>query len=205
MRKSDTKNSGKQARASRCDEPRLLRQVKEDLGECTRCPLHENRKTIVFGDGNPATRIMFIGEGPGADEDEQGLPFIGRAGQLLTEIMVSVGLERGEAYITNVVKCRPPGNRNPKAVEMAACRPFLDAQIEAIAPGVIVALGRVATGNLLGSKEALSRLRGKFHAVHGVPVMPTYHPSFLLRYGRNESRMSEAQADLRLAMNRIGL
>ncbi|MBM4328781.1 MAG: uracil-DNA glycosylase [Deltaproteobacteria bacterium] len=179
--------------------------VRNDLGECARCPLHRTRKKIVFGEGAPAARLMFVGEGPGADEDLQGKPFVGRAGQLLTRMIEAMGLTREDVYITNIVKCRPPGNRDPEALEIETCFPFLERQIKAISPEVIVALGRISAGTLLGAKAPLSRLRGRFHDRGGIPIMPTYHPSFLLRQERERRWKGEAWADLKLVMGLLGL
>jgi uracil-DNA glycosylase len=148
---------------------------------CTRCRLSEGRRTVVFGSGKPTADLMFIGEGPGAEEDRQGLPFVGPAGQLLTRIIEAIGLRREEVYIANVVKCRPPGNRDPLPDEVAACRGHLEGQIRLVAPRLIVALGRVAAQTLLGTDEPLGRLRGHWHQVLGVPVRVTYHPAALLR------------------------
>lgn len=153
-----------------------LTEIRNDLGDCRRCKLHAGRTNIVFGVGNPDARLMFVGEGPGADEDEQGEPFVGRAGQLLTQIIKAMGLAREDVYIANVVKCRPPGNRNPEPDEIEACSPFLQAQIASIRPTVIVALGKFAAQTLLRTETPISRLRGQFHDLGGVAVMPTFHP-----------------------------
>lgn len=156
-----------------------LRQ--QEIGNCTRCRLASGRRNIVFGVGNPSARLAFVGEGPGADEDAQGVPFVGRAGQLLTRIIEAMGLKRDEVFICNIVKCRPPNNRNPLPDEVQACIPFLVRQMEIIRPSAIVCLGSVAVQNLLGTEEKISRLRGRFTSWRGIPVMPTYHPAFLLR------------------------
>ena len=179
-----------------------LAQVREHLGNCTRCPLHEGRSKIVFGDGNPNAEIMFVGEGPGEQEDLSGLPFVGRAGELLTR-MIEAGLQipRASVYIANVVKCRPPANRTPLPNEVAACREFLDGQIDAIRPKVIVALGKPATSLLLGREIAISRVRGTWHDYRGFPVMPTYHPAFLLRQYTPENRRLVWE-DLKAALER---
>lgn len=158
-----------------------LEEVRQELGDCQRCKLGQTRKHLVFGTGNPRARLMFIGEGPGADEDRQGEPFVGAAGQLLNRILAKMGLSREEVYIANVVKCRPPGNRNPEAEEMAACLPFLLKQIQAIRPRIIVTLGAIATHALLETKAPLNRLRGVWQQWRGIRVMPTFHPSYLLR------------------------
>ena len=166
-----------------------LEDVRLELGECTRCPLCEGRNRIVFGDGNPNAALMFIGEGPGQEEDRRGLPFVGRAGELLTR-MIERGLEvpRSEVYICNIVKCRPPGNRTPQTDEVATCKPFLDGQIEAVGPRTIVALGRPATSLLLGRDVSITRVRGTWHEYRGIPLMPTFHPAYLLRQYTPENR-----------------
>jgi uracil-DNA glycosylase len=156
--------------------------IRADLGACTRCKLHAlGRKQIVFGTGNPDADLMFVGEAPGADEDEQGVPFIGRAGQLLTKIIESIGLSRDDVYIANVIKCRPPGNRNPEPDEIAECEPFLLRQIQTVRPKVIVALGTFAAHALLKTDAPISRLRGTFHDYQGARLLPTFHPAYLLR------------------------
>jgi len=182
-----------------------IEAVRADLGECTRCPLHETRSAIVFGEGNPRARIMFIGEAPGADEDRGGRPFVGRAGQLLTKMIHAMGLDRSDVYIANIVKCRPPGDRDPQPVEISTCFPFLEAQIEAVKPEAIVALGEIAVTALLGGQVPLSDVRGKFHELNGIPVMPTYHPWFLLRQEPDRSAKAEAWSDLKQVMARLGL
>ena len=158
-----------------------LQAVRDDLGECTRCKLHERRKRIVFGEGNPQARLMFVGEGPGADEDASGRPFVGRAGQLLDKIIAAIGMAREECYIANVVKCRPPENRTPERDEIATCEPFLFRQIALIKPRVIVTLGLPAFQCLLKTRESMGRARGQWRDWNGVKVMPTFHPAYLLR------------------------
>jgi DNA polymerase len=158
-----------------------LQRLLAAIDGCTRCKLSKGRTTIVFGSGAPGARLVVIGEGPGEDEDRQGLPFVGRAGQLLTKMLESVGITREEVYICNIVKCRPPGNRNPEADEIAACTPFLDGQLAAIQPGVICALGTFAAQYLLRTKEPISRLRGQRHQYGGAVLVPTFHPAYLLR------------------------
>ena len=159
-----------------------LEEIREDLGDCTRCKLHTlGRRQVVFGVGNPKAELMFVGEGPGADEDVQGVPFVGRAGQLLTKMIEAMGFAREDVYIANVVKCRPPDNRNPEPDEIASCEPFLFRQIEAIRPRVIVALGSFAAKTLLRTQDPISRLRGRVFEYHGAQLVPTFHPSFLLR------------------------
>jgi uracil-DNA glycosylase len=182
-----------------------LEDIRKDLGDCTRCPLHEGRLNIVFGEGNPSARLMFVGEGPGADEDREGRPFVGRAGQLLTKMINAMNLDRSEVYISNIVKSRPPGNRNPAPPEIQACFPFLERQIAAIQPEIIVALGKIAANALLETGEPIGKLRGKFHDRRGIPVMPTYHPSFLLREGSGKRYKAEAWADLKKVMGMLGL
>lgn len=173
------------------DEPlpagETLEAVRADLGDCRRCKLWPERKNIVFGSGNPHAELMFVGEAPGADEDEQGLPFVGRAGQLLTRIIEAMGMRREEVYICNILKCRPPGNRNPESDEIAACEPFLLRQIAAVQPRVICALGTYGAQALLRTREPISRLRGRFLDYHGIRFMATYHPAYLLR-NPNEKR-----------------
>ena len=161
--------------------PLTLVEVREELGECTRCKLHRHRTQIVFGVGNPKADLVFVGEAPGADEDAQGEPFVGRAGQLLTKIIQAMGMQREDVYICNIIKCRPPNNRTPETEEILACQPFLVKQLQAIRPRFICALGGPAAQTLLRTKEPISRLRGKFHDFHGIPLLPTYHPAFLLR------------------------
>ncbi|MBN1572030.1 MAG: uracil-DNA glycosylase [Deltaproteobacteria bacterium] len=160
-----------------------LEEIRERLGDCARCKLSSGRQNIVFGDGNPNAVLMFVGEGPGKDEDIQGIPFVGRAGQLLTKIIEAIDMKREDVYIANIVKCRPPENRVPEPDEVKACIPFLMDQIEAIRPQIIVTLGGVATNNLLGTKGSLGSARGRFHTLDhfGSLVMPTYHPAYLLR------------------------
>jgi DNA polymerase len=170
------------------DPAARLQQIRETIGECTRCKLHEGRTNIVFGVGDPRARLMFIGEGPGADEDLQGEPFVGRAGRKLDDMIVAIGLERAQVYIANIVKCRPPGNRDPDPEETATCTPFLFQQIEAIRPRVIVTLGSPATRSLLRTTVGITRLRGQWHSYRGIPVMPTFHPAYLLRAYTPENR-----------------
>ena len=175
-----------------------LAAVRAELGgDCTRCKLHTlGRKQVVFGVGNPDANLMFVGEAPGADEDIQGIPFVGRAGQLLTKMIEAINLKRDDVYIANVIKCRPPGNRNPEPDEIAQCEPFLFQQIAAINPKVIVALGSFAAKTLLRSEESISRLRGRIYDFHGAKLIPTFHPSFLLR---SPDRKRDAWEDLKRA------
>ena len=177
-----------------------LGTVREALGDCQRCGLGRTRKQIVFGEGNAAADLVFVGEAPGADEDLQGRPFVGRAGQLLTRIIVAMGLQREMVYICNILKCRPPGNRNPLPEEIAACEPFLIRQIEALRPRVICALGSFAAQTLLKTETPISALRGRFHLYQGIPLMPTYHPAYLLR---NPGAKKQVWEDVQLVMGRL--
>ncbi len=161
--------------------PAALEEVRRELGDCRRCSLAELRKNLVFGEGNPLAELVFVGEAPGADEDREGRPFVGRAGQLLTKIIEAMGLQRRDVYICNILKCRPPGNRNPELPEITACEPFLLKQLAALAPRVICALGSFAAKTLLKQEVPITVLRGRFHLYAGVKVMPTYHPAYLLR------------------------
>jgi len=184
------------------DKPAALKTIREDIGDCTRCRLHKGRKNIVFGVGNANADIMFVGEGPGADEDEQGEPFVGRAGQLLNNMISAMGLQRGDVYIANVVKCRPPQNRTPEKDECDTCGPFLMRQIEVIRPKVIVALGAVAAKYLLAVNESMAKLRGRWYDFKGARVAVTYHPAYLLRDPRQKK---EAWKDLQMVMKYLGL
>jgi DNA polymerase len=179
-----------------------LQQIRDEIGDCTRCALHAGRNKLVFGDGDPNARLMFVGEGPGADEDMQGLPFVGKAGQLLNNMIAAMGLQREQVYIANVVKCRPPSNRVPEPEEGATCTPFLFRQIDVIRPEVLVALGATAATWLLGARQPLAGLRGRIHNVRGTKLIVTYHPAFLLRDPRQKK---EAWADLQIAMRELGL
>jgi uracil-DNA glycosylase len=180
-----------------------LEAIRTDIGDCKRCPLaFQGRHTIVFADGDPNARLMFVGEGPGADEDAQGLPFVGRAGQLLNNMINAMGLQRAEVYIANVVKCRPPQNRTPEPEEANTCMQFLWRQIDVIRPEIIVALGATAATYLLGAKSALARLRGRIHEVRGAKLIVTYHPAYLLR---DPTQKKEAWKDLQIAMRELGL
>jgi DNA polymerase len=182
-----------------------LNFVRQEIGDCQRCKLCSGRKNIVFGTGNPEASLVFVGEAPGADEDEQGEPFVGRAGQLLTKMIEAMGLSRKDVYICNVIKCRPPQNRNPEPDEVAACEPFLKKQLAALRPRMIVTLGKFAAHSLLRIDTPITRLRGNFKTYQGIQLMPTYHPAFLLR---DPSRKREAWSDLQsvmAAMERMGL
>lgn len=190
------------AAAPPADRAAALRLIQEEIGDCTRCALHTGRNKIVFGDGSPNARLFFVGEGPGADEDAQGLPFVGKAGQLLNNMIAAMGLKREEVYIANVVKCRPPANRAPEPEEANTCSPFLFQQIDVIRPEVIVALGATAATYLLGQRQPLAGLRGRVHSWRGSKLIVTYHPAFLLRDPRQKK---EAWADLQIAMRELGL
>ncbi len=180
-----------------------LRAIHEEIGDCTRCPLaYAGRHTIVFGDGAPGARLMFVGEGPGADEDASGVPFVGKAGQLLNNMIGAMGLKREEVYIANIVKCRPPANRVPEPVEANTCSQFLLRQIDVVQPQVIVALGATAAMYLLGVRQSLSSLRGRWHGCRGAKLAVTYHPAFLLRDPRQKG---EAWKDLQMVMTEMGL
>lgn len=173
-----------------------LEHVRKNLGDCQRCKLGKTRKNLVFGVGNPKARLVFVGEGPGADEDEKGEPFVGRAGGVLNRLITAMGLTREEVYICNIVKCRPPGNRDPERDEIESCSPYLLRQLRSINPEVIVALGKPASHTLLGCSDQISKLRGKFHNFHGIPLMPTYHPSYLLRSGGNSDSFWDVWEDM---------
>ena len=177
-----------------------LEAVRTELGECTRCRLSEGRTQIVFGDGHPDADLVFVGEGPGAEEDRRGLPFVGRAGELLTQMIEKgLGISRSDVYICNIVKCRPPKNRTPMSDEAATCSPFLDGQIQAIRPKVIVALGKPATSLLLGRDVPITRVRGTWHDYKGIPLMPTFHPAFVLRQYTPDNRR-KVWEDLKAAL-----
>ncbi|HTS47491.1 MAG TPA: uracil-DNA glycosylase [Bryobacteraceae bacterium] len=185
-----------------------LLKILEDIGDCKRCRLHEGRNKLVFGTGNEQAKLVFVGEGPGADEDEQGLPFVGRAGQLLTQMIEGtarkegIPLERRDVYICNVVKCRPPENRTPQPDEMEICGQFLYRQLQAIRPKAICALGSTAAKAVLGTKEGVTRLRGKWQRWRDIPVMVTYHPSYLLR-PYNQNAKKEAWEDLKMVLHYV--
>ena len=172
-----------------------LEAIREDLGDCTRCKLHKGRQTVVFGVGNPNADLMFIGEGPGYEEDRQGVPFAGPAGQLLTKIIEAIQLTREDVYITNIVKCRPPSNRDPEPEEIATCRPFLERQVSSVEPRVICTLGRVATQAMLSTEKALGRIRGQVFSFGDAALVPTYHPAYLLR---DPSKKKDCWEDMKL-------
>jgi DNA polymerase len=182
-----------------------LEAIRRDIGDCTRCRLHERRTNIVFGEGDPKARLMFIGEGPGADEDATGRPFVGRAGQLLDKIIVALGLERAQVYIANIVKCRPPLNRVPERDEVATCEPFLFRQIATIRPQVIVALGLPAFQCLFRSSEPISRVRGEWRDWNGIKVMATFHPAYLLRLPDKKRETWEDMKKVRDYLNRTSV
>lgn len=179
---------------------RTLDELREILGECKRCPLHAGRNKLVFGEGSPRAELLFVGEGPGEDEDRIGRPFVGEAGRLLTRIIDAMGLSRSDVYICNVVKCRPPRNRNPEGPEIAACLPFLRRQIDLVKPKVICTLGRVAGEELLGKTFTVTRDRGAWYEYGGVPLMPTFHPAYLLR---NPAAKRHVWQDVQKVMKRL--
>ena len=174
-----------------------LEDIHADLGDCRRCKLAQERNHIVFGDGNAKAKLVFIGEGPGAEEDRKGQPFVGAAGQLLTRIIEAIKLSRSQVYICNIIKCRPPGNRNPESDEIKTCFPFLERQIAALQPDFIIALGTFAAQTLLGTTTPISRLRGRFHVYKGIKVVPTYHPAYLLR---NPDKKRDVWEDMKMLM-----
>ena len=180
----------------------VLEAVRTELGECTRCKLHKTRTNIVFGVGSPEARLMFVGEAPGEDEDLQGYPFVGKAGQLLTKMIEAMGLGREDVYICNTVKCRPPNNRNPEPDELLACEPFLKGQLGAVKPEVIVTLGKFAAQALLREQTPITRLRGQWREYEGIPVMPTFHPAYLLRSPAEKGKVWD---DLKQVMKRLRL
>jgi uracil-DNA glycosylase len=179
-----------------------LESVREEIGDCTRCKLHKGRTNLVFGVGNPKARLMFVGEAPGEDEDRKGEPFVGKAGQLLTKMIEAMGLGREDVYICNTVKCRPPNNRNPEPDELDACEPFLKGQLASVKPEVIVTLGKFAAQALLRDQSPISRLRGRWREYEGIPVMPTFHPAYLLRSPQEKGNVWD---DLQQVMKRMGL
>jgi DNA polymerase len=183
-------------------ERETLEQIREDLGDCERCGLCRERQNIVFGEGSPRAKVVFVGEGPGAEEDRTGRPFVGRAGELLDKMISSVGWRREDVYICNVVKCRPPGNRDPQNEEVAACRRFLERQLRSIRPLVIVTLGKPASSTLLGRPVAITKTRGIWQEWEGIPLMPTYHPAYLLRSYTRETRQA-VWDDLRAVRARV--
>jgi DNA polymerase len=189
--------------AAQAGQPATLESIREEIGDCTRCKLHKGRNSIVFGEGDPKATILFVGEGPGFEEDQQGRPFVGAAGQLLTDIIEKgMKIKRAEVYICNIVKCRPPNNRNPEPDEVETCIVFVKKQINVIKPKVIVTLGNVPTQNLLGTKQGITRMRGVWQEYEGIPVMPTFHPSYLLRSPGEKKHVWE---DIKLVMAKLGM
>ena len=182
------------------DPPDALEALARSADGCTLCRLSEKRQTVVFGEGDPRARVMFIGEGPGADEDRTGRPFVGQAGKLLDRMIFAMGFERADVYIANVVKCRPPGNRDPKEDEVASCAPYLDRQIELIQPGVLVALGKPASHRLTGTTKPTGAMRGRWSSYRGIPLMPIFHPAYLLR---NPKAKREVWHDLKMVIERL--
>jgi uracil-DNA glycosylase family 4 len=182
-------------------EAETMQKIRTDLGDCRRCKLSETRKNIVFGEGNFRSRLVFVGEAPGAEEDQKGAPFVGAAGQLLTRIIHAINLTRDQVYICNIIKCRPPDNRNPMPVEIDACLPFLRRQLASIRPDFICALGTIAAQTLLETKEPISKLRGRFHDYMGIKVIPTYHPAYLLRNSDKKREVWEDMKKLMKVMN----
>ncbi|MBN2179671.1 MAG: uracil-DNA glycosylase [Deltaproteobacteria bacterium] len=180
---------------------RRLEDIRLELGDCRRCDLHRTRKNLVFGEGSPEAELVFVGEAPGENEDIQGKPFVGRAGHLLTRIIEAMGLTRSNVYICNILKCRPPGNRNPRPEEIHICEPFLIQQLQAIRPKVVCAMGTFAAKTLLQTEMPISKLRGRFHAYQGIDLMPTYHPAYLLR---NPGGKKLVWSDMQMIMELLG-
>lgn len=189
-------------KAMPASKEKQLEAMEAELKDCTLCKLHSNRNQLVFGAGNANAELVFVGEGPGYDEDREGYPFVGKAGQLLTKMIQAMGVERKDVYICNVVKCHPPKNRNPEGDEIAACEPFLLQQLDVIQPKAIVALGKFAAQCLLQTSAPISRLRGQWHDYHGIPLMPTFHPAYLLRTPEGKR---DAWNDLQMVMKKLGL
>ncbi len=179
--------------------------LRQQIGDCQRCPLAHSRNRLVFGAGAENARLAFVGEAPGAEEDRQGEPFVGDAGQVLTRLIEAMGLSRTQVYICNVLKCRPPANRNPHKDEITTCSPFLVQQLRLVKPEVIVALGTFAAQTLLENKEPISRLRGRFHSYHGIPLMPTFHPSFLLHNKENKQYYWDVWSDMEQVLGALQL
>jgi len=180
-----------------------LETIRSDLGECKRCPLAETRSRIVFGSGSGKAELVFVGEAPGFEEDRQGLPFVGRAGQLLTKIIESIGLGRDDVYICNVLKCRPPNNRNPEPIEVETCSPFLRQQLEVIRPRIVCCLGTFAAQTVLGTKTPISKLRGQFHDIDGVRYIATFHPAYLLRNPEKKREVWEDMKQIRAELDTL--
>jgi uracil-DNA glycosylase family 4 len=201
-KKPETACEERELSVNRRNGSHAMEKVQKELGDCQRCSLGHGRTNLVFGEGSPDASLVFVGEAPGADEDAQGRPFVGRAGQLLTKIISAMGLSRKDVYICNILKCRPPGNRNPKPDEICACEPFLVKQLQAIQPEVICALGTFASQTLLKKEVPITTLRGRFHSYEGIKVMPTYHPAYLLR---NEGAKKLVWEDIRMVMKMLGI
>ena len=201
--KKESPSAAGKVKANQISKEEMLKTVHREMADCQLCPLGKTRKNLVFGVGNPQARIVFVGEAPGADEDEQGLPFVGRAGQLLTDIIVKgMKIQRKDVYICNILKCRPPGNRNPQPDEISKCEPFLKKQLQIISPSVICALGTFAAKTLLNTDIPISVLRGRFHLYEGIKLMPTYHPAYLLR---NPSAKKQVWEDVQMIMKEVKL
>lgn len=196
LQKNNTKVKSKNGQ----NNEEALAALRTDMADCNLCSLGKTRKNLVFGVGNPYAKLVFVGEAPGADEDEQGLPFVGRAGQLLTKIIEAMGLKRNEVYICNILKCRPPQNRNPLPNEIAVCEPYLKQQLKILSPQIICALGTFAAKALLKTEVPISILRGRFHSYEGIKLMPTYHPAYLLR---NPSAKKTVWEDVQLIMKEL--
>jgi uracil-DNA glycosylase family 4 len=192
--------ANKKVKADSQDKKERLIKVCQETADCQLCQLAKTRRNLVFGDGNPNAKIVFVGEAPGADEDQQGLPFVGKAGQLLTKIIEAMGIKRKDVYICNILKCRPPGNRNPLPEEITLCEPFLKKQLQAISPTVICALGTFAAQTLLKTDIPITALRGRFHSYEGIKLMPTYHPAYLLR---NPSAKKLVWEDVQMIMKEV--
>lgn len=196
----DKRQTIKKEKSSSRSKEEQLKITCQEMSNCQLCPLGKTRKNLVYGTGNPEAKIVFVGEAPGADEDEQGIPFVGRAGQLLTDIIKAMGFQRKDVYICNILKCRPPGNRNPQPDEISKCEPFLKKQLQIISPEVICALGTFAAKTLLKTEMPISALRGRFHSCEGIKLMPTYHPAYLLR---NPSAKRQVWEDVQMIMKEV--
>lgn len=201
LKDKKNKNSSLVTRHLSLEKKTTLKELRDEIGDCQRCKLSKGRKNIVFGEGSVDAKIIFIGEGPGEDEDIQGRPFVGKAGQLLTKLIEKMGFKREDVYIGNIVKCRPPLNRDPEEDEINACSPFIKKQAEIISPKVIVSLGRISTQTLIGLKIPIGKLRGKFYLFENIPLMPTFHPSYLLRNPKDKWLVWE---DAQKVLERLG-
>ncbi len=202
---ADSTTAMEEVRTDTANAGETLDEIRVELGECFRCELGRSRKNLVFGVGNPHARLVFVGEAPGRDEDLQGEPFVGEAGQILTRLITRMGFTRQDVYICNVLKCRPPNNRDPQKDEIEQCGPFMLRQVKAIGPEVIVALGAFAAHTLLQTSAPISKLRGKFHDYHGIPLMPTFHPSFLLRNRGNTEVYWTVWEDMVQVLKRLNM